>query len=174
VPAHAAHSSATYVIDPICQLRYANKKWGTPLSWKGREWLARQQGTHCAATPAATPAATATPATVPVFGMPNPAPFPNPWGGPLAGQGIIIPPGMAQLALGGPSGTGTMGAGLGFGALAGNPTSAFQLGMQFSTMQQHCLQLGQRMDMMQASTMQDSSKPTCDSDTALKQEGLLT
>ena len=136
------------------------------MSSKGREWLARQQGTHCAATPAAPPAATA-----PVFGMPNTAPFPNPWGGPLAGQGIIIPP---QLALGGPAGTGTMGAGLGFGALAGNPTSAFQLGMQFSTMQQHCLQLGQRMDMMQASTMQDSSKPTCDSDTALKQEGLLT
>ena len=108
MPAHAAHSSATYVIDPICQLRYANQRWGKPLSSKGREWLARQQGTHCAATPAATPAATATPATVPVFGVPNTAPFPNPWGGPLAGQGIIIPPQLApQLALGGPAGTGT-------------------------------------------------------------------
>ena len=164
MPAHPAHSSATYVIDPICQLRYANKKWGTALSSKGKEWLARQQQQH----PAAPPAATAPTAQ---FGMPNTVPFPNPWTGTLAGQGIIIPP---QLALGGPAGTGTMGAGLGFGALAGNPSSVFQFGMQFSQMQQQCLQMSQRMDMMQASTMQDSSKPTCDSDTGtLKQEGLL-
>ena len=167
MPAHPAHSSATYVIDPICQLRYANKKWGTAMSSKGTEWLARQQQQH----PAAPPAATAP--TVPTFGMPNTVPFPNPWTGTMAGQGIIIPP---QMALAGPAGTGTMGAVSGFGALAGSAfhrDSAFQFGMQFSQMQQQCLQMSQRMDMMQASTMQDSSKPTCDSDTALKQEGLL-
>ena len=82
----------------------------------------------------------------------------------MAGQGIIIPP---QMALAGPAGTGTMGAGLGFGALAGHPSSAFQFGMQFSQMQQQCLQMQQlqqqqqqTIDVMQASTMQDSSKTT--------------
>ena len=85
----------------------------------------------------------------------------------MAGQGIIIPP---QMALAGPAGTGTMGAVSGFGALAGHPfhrESAFQFGMQFSQMQQQCLQMQQlqqqqqqTIDVMQASTMQDSSKPT--------------
>ena len=85
----------------------------------------------------------------------------------MAGQGIVISP---QLALGGPAGTGTMGAVSGFGALAGHPfhrESAFQFGMQFSQMQQQCLQMQQlqqqqqqTIEVMQASTMQDSSKPT--------------
>ena len=113
----------------------------------------------CSTAPPAAPAATSS-LTAPAYGMPNTVPFPNPWTGTLAGQGIIIPP---QLALAGPAGTGTMGAVSGFGALAGHPfhrESAFQFGMQFSQMQQQCLQMSQRMDMMQASTMQDSSKPT--------------
>ena len=95
----------------------------------------------------------------------------------LAGLGITIPP---QLALAGTAGTGTIPL-TGFGALARQHNhapagwdNAFQFGMHFAGMQLQCQQMTQRMDMMQASTMQDSSKPTCDSDTGtLKQEGLL-
>ena len=109
MPAHPAHSSATYVIDSICQLRYAHKQWGTTLSEKGKVWLAAR----APAEPAAPTAPTAPAAS---FGMPNTIPFPNPWGGmgSLAGLGITIPP---QLALAGTAGTGTIPL-TAFGALA--------------------------------------------------------
>jgi len=102
VPAYPAHSS-TRSVCRFCQLRYAWKRWGSPLGEKGRAWIAK----HCddpipTAVPrvhpaGAFPVAWNAPGILPFPPVPPPEtqPFPNAWPvHPMAmpHMGIIVRP----------------------------------------------------------------------------------